>query len=126
VKTPTRAAETFWRFTNKIVYVFFLLVKTPTRAAETFWRFTNKIVYVFLLLVKTPTRAEETFWRFTYKIAYVFLLLVKTPTRAVGYLLAIHLQDCLCISLVGENTNKGCGIPFGDSPTRLLMYFSCW
>jgi hypothetical protein len=34
---------------------------------------------------------------------------VKTPTRAVGYLLAIHLQDCLCISLVGENTNKGGG-----------------
>jgi hypothetical protein len=27
---------------------------------------------------------------------------VKTPTRAVE-------QDCICISLVGENTNKGCG-----------------
>jgi hypothetical protein len=35
------------------------LVKTPTRAEETFWRFTYKIAYVFLLLVKTPTRAEE-------------------------------------------------------------------
>ncbi len=34
-------------------------MKTPTRAVETFWRFTNKIAYVFLLLVKTPTRAVD-------------------------------------------------------------------
>jgi hypothetical protein len=32
----------------------------------------------------------------------VFALLVTTPTRAVE-------EDCICISLVGENTNKGCG-----------------
>jgi hypothetical protein len=56
--------------------------------------------------VKTPTRASEKI------IALVGVIVQKRMywNQIISeYLLAIHQQDFLCISLVGENTNKGCG-----------------
>ena len=56
--------------------------------------------------MKTPTRASEKI------IALVGVIVQKRMywNQIISeYLLAIHQQDFLCVCLVGENTNKGCG-----------------
>jgi hypothetical protein len=77
-----------------------------------------------ILLVKTPTRAVVVLLFF----GLMRLLLVKTPTRAVLLYCFLH------VSLVGENTNKGCarvfvlymGILLVKTPTRAVVLPSCF